>query len=96
MCKALIAAVFSMVFAVNADAAEQGGTIVLTSPVPEIVEEIADRIIVLKNGEIAAFDTLASLREMTGCDGSLTDILELLMFPETTQKLQDYFKELPK
>jgi hypothetical protein len=28
MCKALIAAVFSMVFAVNADAAEQGGTIV--------------------------------------------------------------------
>ena len=76
--------------------ADQGGTIVLTSPVPEIVEEIADRIIVLKNGEIAAFDTLAGLRDMTGSDGSLTDILELLMFPETTQKLQEYFKELPK
>ena len=28
MCNALIAAVFSMVFAVNANAAEQGGTIV--------------------------------------------------------------------
>jgi ABC-2 type transport system ATP-binding protein len=75
---------------------EQGGTIVLTSPVPEIVEEIADRIIVLKNGEIAAFDSMAALRELTGSDGSLTDILELLMFPETTQKLQEYFKELPK
>lgn len=74
---------------------EDGGTVVLTSPVPEIVEEVADRIIVLKHGEIAAFDTLDGLRELTGCDGSLTDILEMLMFPETTQKLRDYFKELP-
>ena len=53
---------------------------VLTSPVPEIVEEVADRIIVVKHGEIAAFDTLDGLRAMTECDGSLTDILELLMF----------------
>ncbi len=76
--------------------AEQGGTVVLTSPVPEIVEEIADRVVVLKNGEVAAFDSLDGLREITGCNGSLTDILEMLMFPETTQKLADYFKELPK
>jgi ABC-2 type transport system ATP-binding protein len=75
--------------------AEQGGTVVLTSPVPEIVEEIADRIVVLKHGEIAAFDTLDGLRELTGCHGSLLEILELLMFPETTQKLHDYFKEFP-
>lgn len=74
---------------------EQGGTVVLTSPVPEIVEEIADRVVVLKHGEIAAFDTLDGLRELTGCRGSLLEILELLMFPETTQKLQDYFKEFP-
>ena len=32
-------------------------TIVLTSPVPELVEEIASRIIVLHHGEILAFDT---------------------------------------
>ena len=32
-------------------------TIVLTSPVPELVEEIATRIIVLHDGEILAFDT---------------------------------------
>src|SRR5271163_1595215 len=73
----------------------QGGTVVLTSPVPEIVEEIADRIIILRNGEIAAFDTMDGLRRQTGCAGSLSDILEKLMFPETVQKLQEYFKELP-
>jgi ABC-type multidrug transport system ATPase subunit len=75
---------------------EQGGTVVLTSPVPEIVEEIADRIVILKNGEIAAFDTLDGLRRQTECFGSLAEILERLMFPETMHKLQEYFKELPK
>ncbi len=74
---------------------EDGGTVVLTSPVPELVEEVADRIIILKHGEVAAFDTLEGLRALTECDGSLTDILEIMMFPETTQKLRDYFKELP-
>jgi ABC-type multidrug transport system ATPase subunit len=73
-----------------------GGTIVLTSPVPEIVEEIADRIVILRGGEIAAFDTLDGLRQQTGTAGSLVDILEKMMFPETMQKLQAYFRELPK
>ena len=41
-------------------------TIVLTSPVPELVEEIATRIIVLHHGEILAFDTLDGLQRMTG------------------------------
>jgi ABC-2 type transport system ATP-binding protein len=74
---------------------EQGGTVVLTSPVPEIVEEIADRIVILKDGEIAAFDTLDGLRRLTDCSGSLAEILERLMFPETAKKLVEYFKELP-
>jgi ABC-2 type transport system ATP-binding protein len=74
---------------------EQRGTVVLTSPVPELVEEIADRVLVLRNGEVAAFDTLAGLRRLTGCNGSLADVLERLIFPETTRKLEEYFRELP-
>jgi ABC-2 type transport system ATP-binding protein len=74
---------------------DQGGTVVLTSPVPEIVEEIADRIVILRNGEITAFDTLDGLRRLTNCSGSLSEIFERLMFPETVNKLQEYFKELP-
>lgn len=61
-------------------------TIVLTSPVPELVEEIASRIIVLHHSEILAFDTLDGLQGMTACRGSLGDVLERLIFPDTTRK----------
>lgn len=72
---------------------EQGNTVVLTSPVPEIVEEIADRIVILRNGEIMAFDTLAGLRHSTGIAGSLGQILERLLYPETVRNIDDYFQE---
>ncbi|MGO9471658.1 MAG: ABC transporter ATP-binding protein [Isosphaeraceae bacterium] len=68
-------------------------TVVLTSPVPELVEEIATRVIVLKSGEILAFDTLDGLQRMTGYRGSLGDVLERLIFPDTTRKLDTYFQE---
>jgi len=68
-------------------------TIVLTSPVPELVEEIATRIIVLHNGEILAFDTIDGLRRVTGHRGTLDQVLQRLIFPETTQKLDTYFQE---
>ena len=68
-------------------------TIVLTSPVPELVEEIATRIILLHHGEVLAFDTLDGLQRMTGCRGSLADVLEQLIFPDTTCKLDAYFQE---
>lgn len=69
------------------------GTIVLTSPVPEIVEEIADRIVIIREGQIVAFDTLAGLRKSTGIHGSLGLILERLLYPETMDRLKDYFQE---
>ncbi len=68
-------------------------TIVLTSPVPEIVEEITTRIIVLHHGEVLAFDTIDGLERMTGHRGSLGDVLERLMFPDTTQRLDAYFQD---
>jgi ABC-type multidrug transport system ATPase subunit len=68
-------------------------TIVLTSPVPELVEEIATRIIVLHDGEILAFDTLDGLQRRTGHRGSLDEVLQRLIFPDTTQKLDAYFQE---
>lgn len=74
---------------------EQGGTAVLTSPVPEIVEEIAHRIIILRDGEVIAADTLEGLRRLTGEPGSLGAILERLLYPETAQKLEDYFEGQP-
>jgi ABC-type multidrug transport system ATPase subunit len=72
---------------------EQRHTVVLTSPVPEIVEEIAHRVIILRDGEVAAFDTLDGLRRLTGETGSLGTILERLLYPETVAKLRAYFAE---
>jgi ABC-type multidrug transport system ATPase subunit len=71
-------------------------TIVLTSPVPELVEEIATRIIILHHGEILAFDTLDGLQRLTGCRGTLTDVLERLVYPDATEKLDHYFRDLAR
>ena len=68
-------------------------TIVLTSPVPELVEEIATRVVVLRNGEILAFDTIDGLQRMTGHRGPLGSVLERLIFPDTSRKLDAYFQD---
>lgn len=69
-------------------------TVVLTSPVPELVEEIAHRIVILREGEVAAFDTLEGLRKTTGCRGSLGEVLQAMIFPETMRNLDHYFEGL--
>ncbi len=71
-------------------------TIVMTSPVPELVEEIATRVVILHRGEILAFDTLEGLRRSTGCRGSLGDVLERLIYPETTKRIDDYFQDFAR
>jgi ABC-type multidrug transport system ATPase subunit len=68
-----------------------GRTIVLTSPVPEIVEEIADRVVILKDGQVVAFDSVDGLRQLAGVSGSLAAVLEKLLFPDTLRKLEAYF-----
>jgi ABC-type multidrug transport system ATPase subunit len=68
-------------------------TVVLTSPVPELVQEIADRVIILRDGEILAFDTIDGLRRATGTRGSLGNVLEHLIFPDTARNLTNYLEE---
>lgn len=70
---------------------ELGATVVLTSPVPEIVEEIAGRVVILRDGQVAAFDTIDGLRRQTGEQGSLGAVLERLLYPTMAAKLDDFF-----
>jgi len=68
-------------------------TVIMATPVPEIVEGVADRVAVLKDGALAAFDTPDGLRRQTGCDGTLNEVLERLINPETMANIDHYFEE---
>jgi ABC-type multidrug transport system ATPase subunit len=70
-------------------------TIVMATPVPEIVDELADRIAIIRNGTIAAFDSPAGLRQMTNCQGSLQAVLERLIAPETLEAVEQYIAGRP-
>lgn len=66
-------------------------TLVITTPVPEIVEDIADRIAIVHEGSIAAMGTLEELRTEARCDGPLGEVLEKLIHPETLDDIANYF-----
>lgn len=78
-------------------ALDENRTIVVTTPVPELVQEIADRIIVVKHGQIVLDGTFEDLRRAAGGNGTLDDILERVLFPETMEYIEQYFegRELP-
>ena len=73
-------------------ASSQQATIVLTSPIADLVESLAHRVAIVKDGEIAAFDTPDDLRRVTGKTGSLEEVLEALMHPRTAESLARYFE----
>jgi ABC-type multidrug transport system ATPase subunit len=71
-------------------------TIVFTTPVPELVEELADRIAIVRNGELAAFDTAEGLRQKVSMPGSLAEALEALLHQDTLQNIERYFAVTPE
>jgi ABC-2 type transport system ATP-binding protein len=73
-------------------AARDDVTAVVATPVPELVEEFAERIIVLKEGAVLAYDTAAGLRRTTGCRGRLEEVLERLIQPQTMEHIERYFE----
>jgi ABC-2 type transport system ATP-binding protein len=71
--------------------AERGVTIVLTAPVPELVEQLATRVVVLREGTIVADGSVPELRARAGGNFTLADSLEQLFFPETSDHVAAYF-----
>lgn len=69
-------------------------TIVMATPVPELVEELADRVVVIRDGQIAANDSVAALRTKTGCAGGLAEVYGKLVSPETLRNIERYFEEV--
>ena len=65
----------------------------MTAPVPELVEEIGRKIIVLREGAVIAHDTLDGLRQQSHSRGSLADMLAEMIHPETMKNIERYFTE---
>lgn len=70
---------------------EQGYTVVLTAPAPELIEDLADRFVVLREGRVVAHDSIDGLRRETGIGGPLSDVLASLLNPETLEQIEEYF-----
>jgi ABC-type multidrug transport system ATPase subunit len=68
-------------------------TIILATPVPELVEEVADRILILREGKVAAYDTAQALRAQSGTTGSLGEVYEHLTNPRTLDNLREYLDD---
>jgi ABC-type multidrug transport system ATPase subunit len=71
--------------------AERQATVVLTAPVPELVEQLATRVVVLRDGTIVADGSVPELRARAGANGSLADALEQMFFPDTADHVAAYF-----
>lgn len=72
---------------------KRDATIVMATPVPELVEELADRIAMLREGRIIAFDTLENLRSQAGTSGHLDEVYERIAGSQTHEKIERYFRE---
>ena len=65
----------------------------MTTPVPELVDQLADRVAIIRRGELSAYDTPDGLRHLaaSGGDGSFAEALQTLVFPETFENIRRYF-----
>jgi ABC-type multidrug transport system ATPase subunit len=63
----------------------------MASQLGEMVEPLAARIAILEGARLKAYDTLEALRARTGCSGSLSEVYERLVHPQTLDQIENYF-----
>lgn len=73
-------------------AARKKSTIVMATPIPEIVEGLGARLAVLRDGRLLAFGTEAELRAAVDARGGLGEVLAKLFFPETKAAVERYLE----
>lgn len=68
-------------------------TVVLTTPVPELVAEVSERVAIIDHGRLAAYDTVEGLQRAAGVTGGLEMVIEKLVHPGTLANIESYFQE---
>jgi ABC-type multidrug transport system ATPase subunit len=76
---------------VGEDSARKPVTVVMSTPVPELVEELADRVAIINGGRLVAVETVASLRAFTGIAGPFDEVYERLLNPLKQSRIDQYF-----
>ena len=72
-------------------AAQGDNTILMASQIGEMIEPLDARIAILEGARLKAYDTLEALRAKTGCSGSLSEVYERLVHPQTLEQIESYF-----
>ena len=73
-------------------AADDEVTVVMTTPVPELVEELAHRIAIIRDGRLVAYATPQEIKEQSNAP-TFDEALQRLLYPETKDVVADYFGE---
>ncbi|MAT72074.1 MAG: ABC transporter [Planctomycetaceae bacterium] len=71
---------------------DQRVTVVMTTPVPELVEELASRVAIIRDGRLAAYDTVENIRRAGG-GATLEEALQHLLDPQALANIDSYFAE---
>lgn len=65
-------------------------TVVMATPVPELVEELAERVAIIQDGRLLAVDTIDNLRARAGDAADLGEIYAKLVHPENQGQVERY------
>ena len=71
-------------------ARDENVTVIMTTPVPELVEELAHRVAIIREGELIAYATTADIKRQTGAS-TFDEALQKLLYPESIDVVADYF-----
>ncbi len=66
-------------------------TIVMTTPVPELVEELADRIAIIRDGRLVAYDCFTGILQLAGV-ATFDEALQQLLYPKALDVVANYFE----
>jgi len=69
---------------------DENVTVVMTTPVPELVEELAHRVAIIRDGQVADYGSPAEITQQAG-KATFEEALQQLLYPEKTDVVAAYF-----
>ncbi len=67
-------------------------TVVMTTPVPELVEELADKVAIIRKGQLVAYADPRGIVSQAGTQ-TFDDALQTLLYPNKKDVVAGYFKD---